>query len=68
MILLNACRNNVPIAVATSGTAQGTELKLTNHKELFSKFNHIVTGTDPELKHGKPAPDIFLLAAQRFGN
>ena len=55
------------MAVATSGTAEGTELKLTKHKGLFSKFHHIVTGTDPELRRGKPAPDIFILAAQRFG-
>ena len=26
----------------------------------------MVTSDDPELKHPKPAPDIFLLASQRF--
>jgi FMN phosphatase YigB (HAD superfamily) len=42
-------------------------VKTQKHKKLFNKFDHIVTGgSDDEVKKGKPAPDIFLIAASRF--
>jgi pseudouridine-5'-monophosphatase len=58
--------SKVPICVATSSSSEGYTQKTKNHQEVFKLFHHITKGTDPELKEGKPAPDIFLLAASRF--
>ncbi|XP_033637786.1 pseudouridine-5'-phosphatase-like [Asterias rubens] len=60
-------KNKVPIAVATGSSSRLLGLKTTRHKEFFKMFHHIVcTGDDPEVKRGKPAPDPYLIALQRF--
>lgn len=58
--------NSVPICVATSSGEESVAVKTRRHQAVFTLFHHITKGTDPELKEGKPAPDIFLLAASRF--
>ena len=54
------------MAVATSSLRKHCELKSSNHAAFFSHMELIVTGDDPAVRHGKPAPDIFLAAAARF--
>jgi len=56
----------VPQAVATSSTRHHFQLKSSRHSEWFRVFDCIVTGDDPEIKQGKPNPDIFLVAADRL--
>lgn len=55
---------DVRMAVASSSLAEQIEsnLKIAGLREYFS---HVVSGT--EVRHGKPAPDIFQYAAQRLG-
>ncbi len=42
-------------------------LKKLGHDALFSLVDAVVCGDDPRIKHGKPAPDIFLAAAAAIG-
>ena len=65
-LLRHLHRHQVPIAVATSSDKELFEIKITRHKSWFSLFNVVVTGDDAEVERGKPAPDIFLVAARRL--
>lgn len=66
-LLRHLHRHDIPIALATSSGKEMAEQKMSGHRRLFSLFHHFVMGsTDFEVKQGKPAPDIFLVAARRF--
>ncbi|ALC37951.1 Gs1l [Drosophila busckii] len=65
-LLLHLAHHRVPMAIATGSGRRMFSLKSAPHCNIMPAFHHIVCGCDPELKAGKPAPDIFLLAAARF--
>lgn len=54
----------MPLAVATSTRVREAEARLVSAG--VRQYFRSVSGGD-EVAHGKPAPDIFLLAAQRLG-
>jgi HAD superfamily hydrolase (TIGR01509 family) len=54
-------------AIATSSAAVTFNLKTQHHQDWLAIFDVIVLGSDPEVKRSKPAPDSFLIAAQRLG-
>jgi pseudouridine 5'-phosphatase len=60
-------RRGIPIAVATSTDAALFEIKTALHRQWFSIFSTIVCGDHPRVLRGKPAPDIFLVAAEALG-
>ena len=54
----------IPLAVATS-TRKATALEMLRMAGIVERFTAIVGGD--EVVNGKPAPDIFLLAAEKLG-
>lgn len=55
---------SVPLAVASASRMSFIELVLTS-LHIRNMFSALVSAE--EVEHGKPAPDIFLLAAQKLG-
>lgn len=58
--------HQIPQALASSSSRHHFGLKTINHQQWVKLFQVVTLGDDCELKHGKPAPDIFLLTAQRL--
>ena len=61
---VDAMHGKIPFAIASGSRRDSVEnsLKITG---LIHKFDTLVCADD--YKHGKPAPDCFLLAAERLG-
>jgi HAD superfamily hydrolase (TIGR01509 family) len=57
-------RRGLLLAVASSTPKRLVELSL-NHHGIRGHFRHVVSAE--EVVHGKPAPDVFLLALDRLG-
>lgn len=54
----------IPYGVATSATRDYADFALARIK-ITDRIKFLLTAED--IAHGKPAPDIYLLAAERFG-
>jgi pseudouridine 5'-phosphatase len=64
--LVQACRDRqIPMALVTSSTQEAVRRKAVPHQWL-ELIQERVYGDDPALAAGKPAPDPFLLAAERL--
>lgn len=58
-------KNGIPMAIATSSFKEGFDIKMKNRSEFLEMFSHYVLTMDPEVKKGKPSPDIFQIARRR---
>ena len=58
-----------PVSIASGGPREIVRgmLELTGLASLFNKDNYSFVITPEDVEHGKPAPDMFLLAAKRMG-
>lgn len=67
-LISHLAAHNVPIALATGSQRRNYELKTGHLRDIFDLFgNAVVCGDDKEVKRGKPAPDVFLVAANWAG-
>ena len=65
-LVKHLANHNIPQAIASSSSQHHFEMKTINHQEWLQLIEIVVLGDDPAIKKGKPAPDIFLLAAKRL--
>eukprot|EP00795_Rhopilema_esculentum_P016909 gene16909-8396_t len=56
----------IPIALASGSFTTDFETKTQNHRDFFSLFEIKTLGDDPEVTHGKPNPEVFLVTARKF--
>jgi HAD superfamily hydrolase (TIGR01509 family) len=65
-LIQHLAEHNVPQAIASSSSQHHFALKTVHHQEWLKVFEITTLGDDPAIQRGKPAPDIFLLTAQRL--
>ena len=64
--LVKRChQNNIPMALVTSSSSESLKIKTLHHKWM-NLFSIKVLGDDKLLEKGKPAPDPYLLAAEKL--
>ena len=64
--LVKKChKNNIPMALVTSSSSESFQIKTAPH-QWISLFSEIVLGDDKSLAKGKPAPDPYILAAEKL--
>lgn len=57
----------LPLAIATSSSKKLHDIKTSRHRDWFQHFSAVTTVENLGDRPGKPAPDIFLIAAEKLG-
>ena len=64
--LIKRChQHNIPMALVTSSSTESLKIK-TEHHKWMKLFSIKILGDDKLLSKGKPAPDPYLLAAEKL--
>ncbi len=64
--LVKRChQDNIPMALVTSSSSESFQIKTAPH-QWMNLFSVLVLGDDKLLAKGKPAPDPYLLAAEKL--
>jgi beta-phosphoglucomutase-like phosphatase (HAD superfamily) len=62
--------SGIPMAIATGSDSHQYFSKIAKFDDFFSKSNffrhYVLAGDDPHVKRGKPFPDVFIEAMNRF--
>lgn len=60
-------QKGIPVALCTGSCSRTFPTKLDNHSDWVKLITlQVLSGDDPEVKHGKPHPDPFLVTMRRF--
>lgn len=67
LVELLQANTKLPLGIATSSRKAAVAAKRLKHEKIFKHMKEIVTGDDPAVRNGKPAPDMYIEAARRLG-
>uniref|UniRef100_A0A7E4VQZ1 HAD hydrolase, family IA, variant 3 n=1 Tax=Panagrellus redivivus TaxID=6233 RepID=A0A7E4VQZ1_PANRE len=60
-------KHGIHVAICTGSNNEEFAFKTVNFKDFVAKFPvKVLSGSDPEVKRGKPAPDPYLVTMKRF--
>ncbi|GMR56173.1 hypothetical protein PMAYCL1PPCAC_26368, partial [Pristionchus mayeri] len=67
-IVRHLAKHKIPMAICSGSGTKEFALKSASHSSLWSLIPlTVLTGDDPHVKHGKPAPDGYLETIKRYG-
>lgn len=60
--------HSIPMAMATGSSEESFEIKTGHIGDILRTpfSHHVFAGSDPDVARGKPYPDVFIAAAERF--